>query len=712
MPIMNRMRENMPIMFVVLAALFLVMIIFEWGMDYTGRRSGAHGEVIGVINGKQITYPEFSEVLRTATENQKAQTGKEPVENQLPMLRQQVWESMVTQELINEQLKKLDITVTDQELNNWVRGDNPPEDLKRNFIDSTGNFRRDIYEQFLNNPNQVIRDPQGADPAFGTKWLVNYEKNLRQRRAQEKLQSVVLASVRVTPGEVLQKYNDQNTRYRVLYSLLDASQLVKDDEVQVSDVDLRKYYDENIDQFKFEASRKLQYVAFPEKPSHDDTAGVENDIQNVASQARSGVDFLQLVHTYSETPDSGTYFRHGELSQPLENAVFSGHHGDVIGPILDKNIYYLMKILDERKSSTEYVRASHILLSLNGTKDSNDVKSLARDIMKELRGGADFATLAQKYSEDPGSAAKGGDLGWFTRGRMVKPFEEAAFAAKPGELVGPIRTSFGLHIIKVTGKDSREVKIASVRMTIRISQSTKDDLMQRASDFAYNARQSGFAKEAQATGFTLKETEVNEKGGVIPGVGQNENVVKWAFSEGAGSVSEPFSLTSSYAVFSIEQVINAGVKPFDEVKQSISAPTLQKKKVARVMQIAADLKSKLGSHDSLTAIQNLDPRVKVEASPEFTLSTGVPGLGREPHFLGAVSALTIGQISPPVETYRGAFLIQLLYRSEFDSTKFEAQKSVTENQLLQEKRNRFLSEWLAKLKESADIEDNRHVFFR
>ncbi len=451
---------------------------------------------------------------------------------------------------------------------------------------------------------------------------------------------------------------------------------------------------------------------FDEAPSREDSTVVRNDIEDVAAKARAGVDFLQLVYTYSENPDSGAFFKHGELSPALEDAVFSAKTGDVVGPVLDRDGYHLMKILDERKSSAEFIRASHILLSLNGEKDSNDVKALARRLVQEAREGKDFASLSKEYSQDPGSASKGGDLGWFSRGRMVKPFEDAAFNSRPGEIVGPIRTSFGLHIIKVTGKDSREVRIATIRMPIRASSQTKNDLFQRSADFGYNAKESGFVSEAERSGFTVRETQVTEKAGVVPGIGTNERIIRWAFDNGVGSVSDPFTTPNGYVVLAVQQVINAGVRPFDEVKQTVRPQALRKKKIEKVEEMARELKSQIAPTDSLTAISQINPQVRVERSPEFTLSTGVPGIGRDQHFLGAVSALSDGEISPPVETFRGAFLIQLLYRSAFDSSAFRTQEDGLRTQMLQDKRNRFLSEWLAKLKEDADIEDHRDVFFR
>lgn len=706
---MTRMRESMPIILFGLLIAFLITIIFEWGMDYLGM-GGGRQDVVGSVDGKKITYKDFSELLKTLSDNQKAQTGKEPDEEQLKQLREQVWQTLVTQQLVDEEIKRLGLTVTDQELVDWVRGDNPPEDLRRNFVDSTGQFRKDLYEEFLSNPNQFIRDPEGRQQDYGTRWLADYEKNLRQRRLQEKLQSIILASVRVPEGEVLQRFKDQSIRYDANYALFDAASLVPDSAVQVTDADLRSYYEENADQFKFDATRTLKYVLFPEKATAADSAARRQDIEEATTKARKGDDFLELVNMYSDRPDSGAFFNPGELSSTLEDALTNARVGDVVGPVEDGDGFHLLKVLGEKKAANEYVRASHILFTLTGP-DSNAVKAEAQLVAKRARGGNDFAQLAREYSKDP-SGARGGDLGWFTKGRMVPAFENAAFKAKVDEIVGPIRTQFGLHIIKVTGRDSRALKIAQILIKIGPSSQTKNDLSDRARDFAYNARQSEFDKEAQQTGLEVKEAQIQEKGGLIPGLGVNDAVTRWAFKNKSGSVSDPYTIGNAYVVFFVADAKNAGVRPFDEVKQSIRPPTLRKLKIDRTMQMAEAVRSKLAPTDSLSKVDQIDPSVKVENTGSFTLAGAVPGIGRDPSFMGAVSGLQQGQISPPVRGMRGAYLIQLLTKSAFDSTAFAAQKDLLTSRLTQEMRQRVMTDWLAKLKERADIVDNRDQFFR
>lgn len=712
MPIMTRMRDSMPLILFGLLIAFLITIIFEWGMDYIGMRGGTRADTVGKINGKKISYKEFTDILKNITDNQKPQGGGEIDEEQMQQARDQAWQAIVNQELIQQEISRLGLTVTDQELVDWVKGDTPPEDLRRYFVDSTGQFRRDAYDQFLSNPNQFVQDPKGSDPSYGTKWLKGYEANLRQRRLQEKLQSVVLASVRIGEGELLQRFDDQNRKYNASYAVIDPGTFIKDEDVQVTDADLKGYYEENIDQFKFDATRKLKYVLFIEKPSSADTLGREKDIEDAAQKARSGVDFIQLVYTYSDKPDSGAFFRHGELNPAIESAVFGTSVDSLVGPVEDADGFHLFKVLGERKGDKEYIQARHILFTLEGGSDSTAVKALAQKVASEARSGKDFSTLAREYSKDPGTAQRGGDLGWFTRGRMVPQFETAAFKAKIGEVIGPIRTAYGLHIIKVEARDSRELKLASISAKITPSSQTRNDNSDRAKDFSYNAKETDLTKEAQQTGFDLKETVVQEKGGVIPGLGINEPISKWAFSNKVGAVSDPFTIQNGFAVFSIAEIKDAGVRSFDEVKESLKPQVLRKKKLDRAKQIAADLRAQLAPGDSLSKASQLNPLVRVQQTGEFTAGASVPGIGRDENFIGTMEALQVGQISPPVLGFRGAYLIQLISKTPFDSASYASQKEALRSRMLQEKRNRFLSEWLAKLKENAEIEDHRDLFYR
>jgi peptidyl-prolyl cis-trans isomerase D len=710
MPIMTRMRDNMPVILFGLLIAFLITIVFEWGMGYLGLRSG-QTDTIGKVDGEKITYKEFSEVLSNLTENMKSRTNQEPDEATQSQLRDQAWDAIVTDRLLAEERKRMGLTVSDEELRDWVYGDNPPAELRKNFIDSAGNFNRQLYEQVLANPNQYIQDPRGEDQNYGVKKLQELEQALRQQRIQEKVQSLALATVRVSEGEVRQRFEDLNVRYEAEYAFFDPAVFVKSSDVQVTDADLKKYYQENIDQYKFPGNRTLKFVVFKELPSSADTAARRKEIDDAAERARQGEDFVQLTSEFSERPDSGSFFRRGELKSTLEEAVFAGKPGEVIGPIEDADGFHLVKILAERTSDNTYIHASHILLPMGGP-DSNASKTLARQLVKEAQGGKDFAELARTYSKDAASAQRGGDLGWFTHGRMVAAFEKPAFLAKVGDVVGPIRTPFGLHIIKVLGRDNRELKLSSIILPITASSQTKNDIADRAKDFSYNARDNDFVQEAHATGLEVKTAQIEENSPVVPGVGINEAVSRWAFRSKVGDVSDPFTIENGSMVCDIAEVKDPGVKAFEEVKESIRPSVLRKKTMEQTREIAEKARSTLSPGDSLKKISKEYPSVTIGSTGSISVLGSVPGVGRDQAFVGVMSGLKSGEISPAFVGARGAYIVQLLQKTGADSATYAAQRDKLRGQILREKRNRFLPDWIAKLKEKAEIEDRRDQFYR
>ena len=432
MAVLNDIREKSPKFIIAGAAvIFIVLIIFDWGLDLTGRRGrgGGTAEVLGKVNGKEVSYKQFSELVRRAAENQKKQQGSDIDEETDRQIRSQVWNQLVDEMLIQQEIDRLGITVTDQEIRDIVNAQNPPDFLVQQFKDSTGTFRRDAYQR-------AMMDPQNKNA-----WI-QVEEMLRQEQQRRKLQSLLLANVNVSEGELKQRFIDHNTTMNATYVLFDVNRLVPESAVTVSDDDIKKQYDLHAADFQAKAARKIKYVFFNQTASSDDSAAVEKDINRLLEQAKSGImDFTELVKTYSEVPPTESYFKHGELSQKKEDAVFSAKTGDIVGPIKDNDGFHIIKILDQRQGTTEFVKASHILLNIVSGPDSVKVIQKARALLAQARSGADFAKLARENSQDYGSAMQGGELGWASKDRWVKPFADAAFKARVGEVVGPVTHS-------------------------------------------------------------------------------------------------------------------------------------------------------------------------------------------------------------------------------------------------------------------------------
>jgi peptidyl-prolyl cis-trans isomerase D len=697
MPLMTKMRDNMPAIMIGVVLAFVIMIVFEWGMDFAGLR-GQQQNVLGKVNNRVITYQEFSDILRNVTEMQRQQFGGSIDDDFMKYIREQVWSNLVNEILLEEEIERRDIEVTDQEIVNWVYGENPPQFLRQQFVDSLGNFNRVAYDA-------AITDPRNREQ------VIQLESMLRQQRKQEKLQSILMASVRITEGEIRQRFMEQNMRMDFDYVLFDPNRVAGADEIDVGEVEIRRYYNANPQKFKIPARRKLDYVLFRFVPSPEDTIEVLEELAYIKEEIERGEDFMKLQEEYTHTPFTDSFFKPGEISPAKEAVVFSAQTGDVIGPIIDTDGIHLIKIIDQRTGREDFIRAQHILLQFEPESDSTTVYERANELLQHFQTGEDFAELAKQYSADPGSAPRGGDLGWFGRGRMVAPFERAAFNARIGEIIGPVESQFGLHIIRVNDRTNREVKFATIHLPVEVSPFTRNKLFDDAGDFAYIADRGDFREEARVLGFTLLETEYFSDEGIIPGIGVNEAVMRFAFGNKVGSVSEVLETQTGYAVFRVADMQREGVKPLDEVNSSIRTDLLREKRMALAQAKAEEIRASLGDQP-LSAVAREDADYQVQTAVGVTLTGSIPGIGRDVKLLGAALGLEPGKISPPVEGTRGYYLIYVTDRSGFDEESYASQRESLKESLLQTKRQQFFTQWLEALRKDALIVDNRYMFFR
>jgi parvulin-like peptidyl-prolyl isomerase len=702
MAVLNDIREKSPKFIIAGAAIiFIALIIFDWGFDISGRkgRGGSTAEVLGKVNGKEVSYKQYSELVRRAAENQKKQQGSDIDDETERQIRSQVWNQLVDEMLIEQEIDRLGITVTDQEIRDIVNGQNPPEFLVKQFTDSTGTFRRDAYQQ-------AMRDPQNKSA-----WI-QVEEMLRQEQKRRKLQSLLLANVNASEGELKQRFIDHNVTMDAAYILFNINRLVPESAVTVSDDDMRKQYDSHAADFQAKAARKVKYVLFNQNASSEDSAAVEIEIKRLLEQAKSGVmDFDELVKTYSEVPSTEAFFKHGELSQKKENAIYSAKKGDIIGPINDNDGIHIIKILDQRQGTTEFVKSSHILLNLVSGPDSVKVIQKARALLAQARSGADFAKLARENSQD-GSAMQGGELGWASKDRWVKPFADAAFNARVGDIVGPVRTQFGWHIIKVTGKDKREMKVLDLAMKVKASAQTLDAAFQQAQDFGILAKDEGFEKAAENSKLTVQETPEFTKTGSIPGIGLNDAITNFAFSNKVGAIADPIYVRNGVIIIKVSNIREEGIRPFDEVKSVVRSLALKEKKLAKIRPDVDAFYKTLNSSSDLIAMAQSNPNLTAQITGPFKPIDGPANVGRDLKFIGTALAMKSGELSKPFEGNLGYYIIKLLSKTEIDTTRYSMERESLRTQLLQEKRQRALMDWQTALHEKANIVDHRDKYFR
>lgn len=349
------------------------------------------------------------------------------------------------------------------------------------------------------------------------------------------------------------------------------------------------------------------------------------------------------------------------------------------------------------------------------SKDSLEIRNFAEALLDSAKNGADFAELAETYSDDPGSAPKGGDLGFFAKGAMVKPFEEAAFSAKVGEIVGPIKSNFGLHIIKVEDKkleDGKEkVKARHILLKFKASRDTQETAKDNANYFAEVAKEDGFNQIVIAEKIKADTTDYFTNSGFIPKLGMQKRITMSIFNMKIGKTSKVYLIENrGYLVFQVSAIQKERIKPLDEVRSIIIPKIRRTKQMEKAAEAARNFRKKVQLPENFEKIA-LKDSLEVRQTDFFTLDGYVSEIGRDVKFNGAAFALYNKEISPPVEARRGYYIIRMDEKQPFNEKAFEAQKDAFKKELLEKKHRDAYTNWFTVLKNQAEIKDYRYMFF-
>lgn len=686
---MAKMRSLAPWFIITVGGLFVVFMVLSDSQisSVMGNRSNNVGE----INGKEITYQDYANLIDRYRQFQVEQSGAEIPESQMEQFRDQVWDNLVNQTLMEQKIKDYGLTVSSEEIKDILLGPNPPQSVTQYFIDSTGQFNRQAYDAAIYNPQNK-------------EAVLQLEDQVRQQLLQEKLSNYVSASVFVSDNEISRKFSDDNIKLNADYVLVENS-IIADSSFVIGDAEVQEYYNDNMDDYKVEEKRKLKYVLFPTAASHGDTIGIQKNLQAIIEKVKTDTSsFKTYVEIYSDKPYSKDTLQVSQIPGEAQDLIVKAASGSIVGPVLTNEGYFVYLISKSIKTKDQLVKASHILVV-----DEQE----AKNIYKELKNGADFAQLAIEKSTDPGSGKKGGDLGWFGKGQMVKEFENTAFRSKIGVLQKPVKSQFGWHIIMVTDKTNRKFVVESILNKVVPSATTIDRINNDASDFQYLAEENGFEKEAAALGYKIIETTPFEKdAGFVPGLGSNSSLIRSSFEISKDDVNSVFKLQSGYVVSMVSEVAKAGFQPIEEIESVLKNKALLEKKADGAFKLATQIREKIGSGNDLGVAKEVSPKAKVASVNNFTPSGVVPGLGREYAFAQKAMSTPINQISEPFKGNKGSYILRVTNKTAFDSTAYSLQKSTIRTTMLNQKKSSIFSQWIGEIEKEADIVDNRYLFYR
>ncbi|MEO8210077.1 MAG: peptidylprolyl isomerase [bacterium] len=701
--IMNKMRDKMPLIIIILIVAFLATIVFEWGMNYMGMGGGT--EAFGKINSEEISYKDYERIVQQQLDQTRQQNqGKDIDDATVAQVREQVWNSLVSQTISKQAIARYGITVSEKEIQDWVynRPETLPEPIKKNFMDSTGVFNAGFYQQAL-----------GMKTKEATQFWNQVEDFLRETLLSERLQAVITEGAIVSEGDVVDKYKDDNIAANFNFVLLDLNTITDSSQFAVNDDELKKYFEDHKIDYKQNESVKLKYVMFNDQATLEDSTIMLKQLESLKKDLNSAsVEDSSLIKLIAENSTVGwnpEFQKAGNFVGNVSSFLFKAKPGDVSDVLIGDDGYQIVKLLDVKETPDLFVNVSHILVKIES--DTAAAKKKAEDLFQRVKKGEDISQLAFDLSDDPSAKQNRGNLGWLAKGATVKEFEEASFNANVGDVVGPVKSSFGFHVIKVLGKEKKEFKVAQISKVVVPSNRSKQLVKKKAEDF-YSDLKKGENIDSLAKQNNLQvqvSADIN-KDGQLPNT-NNKNALKFAFDNKVNSYTEPIKVQAGYSIYQTVEKKPEGYQNFDSIKVSLIKPkVINEKKYQILLGIANDLEGKIQNNDVLT-LKEVAPQYTYESADSFKVSKPNPVIGQDYALSSSVMKMKPGEISKPIKGVKGYYIVKLNTITEFDEQDYIIKAPEIMKTLLTAKRQAIVSEWLSRMQNEAEIVDNRDKYF-
>lgn len=642
---------------------------------------------VGTIDGEKITTQEYAQAIDELTEVQRITTGREgSSEEENEMIRVQAWDLMIRQKALKPNLNAIGLSVSEDEMVELLSGANPSPIIAQMFANpQTGMFDPTQLRQFVANVDQ---DQTGRMQMF---W--NYLQNeVSDQSLIFKFKSLIDKAAYVTSLEAEQLASIEGSTYSVNY-LVSRYETIADSTVQVSDAELRKYYDAHQGMFKQEDLRDIEYVTFEALPTAEDYAAAEKTVRDLAKDFAAAENVQQFVSMNSQSAFDSRYYKAGEITGDLGTFAFSATPDQLYGPVLNGDQWTMARIADVQ-TLPDSIRVSNIVIPAAE-------KAMADSLTTALQNGGDFAAAAREYSADAQSAAQGGDLGMMDPQTLAPQFAEALKGATTGT-VKAITTPEATFIVKVTATtgESQKVQLGVINYTVEASEQTRNDVYSQANKFATAAATSGFEKAATDGALAKRVATVGPNDRTVGGIQQSRELARWAFNGEQGEISDVKEFGNNFVIGTITAIRNKGIAPFEQVKNDVRALVVREKKgemLAEKMKGATSVAALAGTL-GVDTLSNNDINFQGFMAPE---------VGYDPAFTGGVSGIAqTGTVSKPIIGRIGVYAAEIT-----DKRDTPADQAIEKARLTAEaQQSAFMAAYEAFMQLS-DIQDTRYRFY-
>ena len=650
MATLEKIRNRAGVLVAVVIGLALLAFILGDLLSSGGSLFNRAQMEVAKIGGTSIPFEMLQAKIDESENLQKMFSNQLSLDEQTVLrIREQVWQDLVRTYTMEDQYKKLGLSIHPDELFDMVQGRNIHPIIQQQFSDpNTGQLNKEFITMFLKNMDQ--------DPRSKTYWLF-LEQEIQKDRLFNKYFNLITKGLYVTSVQAQRALEDRTKKVNFDYTLV-AYSSIPDSSISVEGKEIKNYYKSHLSEYKQTASRDIEYVVFPIQPSESDRQAAEEWINKMKDEFLLADDPNQYVTLNSDSPLDSKYYKESELTDELGKWAFSAKVGESYGPTFDGNSYKIIRLVNV-KMLPDSVKARHILISPKAQNQEAvaKAKATADSLLNVIKRGGSWDDLASHFSDDPGSKDKGGDLGWFPGGVMVKNFDEAAFNLPKNE-VKVVETNYGFHILQVTdrGKESRKVQLATLERKVVPSSTTSQRIYSEASQFALSNRTyEQFKTAADAKKLTRRVASnllANDQN--IAGLESPREVIRWAFKAEEGDVSNVFELANMYVVASLTAARSEGVAPLKQVVADVRTKVIRDKKAEKLAARVSDALK--GASDIFSVAGKLNGKVEHAENVTFSSFT-LPYAGFEPAVIGVASVSSEGKLQGPVNGNAGVYVL-------------------------------------------------------
>ncbi len=697
MSVIQRIRDKGAIIMFGIIALALLAFILQ-DASFSRGNLFSNTTVVGTVNGVKIQRTDFDGKIAMIEKMYGAQAGTKE------QLIGGVWNQEVDRIIMEQEYSKLGITVTPKELSDILFDENTSP-LKREFTDQqTGRFKADEAR----NAFAQIKKSKDADQLEMITQA--YIVPTVQQALRTKYNNLLQQSIYVPKWLVEKQQADNNAIAGFSYVTAPYSAIV-DSTVKVSDDAIIAYAQKHHKEYdRDEETRVINYVSFSAQPSGADTAATLNTLLGLKADFVAATDVKSFLgRVGSEMPFYDSYFSKGKIQQTNKDSLTRLAVGQTYGPYVDGSNFVIAKMVGV-KQWPDSAKVRHILIATSNPQNGQVIKqdTIAKkqidSVEVAIKGGANFDSLCAKYSDDPGSKAKGGVYDFFPQGQMVGTFNEFAFDKTVGSK-GVVKTEYGYHYIEVLGQKNVQpaYKLAYLAKPIVASNETVNAASTAAAQFVASAKSKElFEENAKKQNIpSVSSTDIKANDFTISGIGSNRQLVRWVYEHKLGDISEPFEVTDKYIVAIVSAVNPVGLPSAQTLRPQVENLVRNELKAKQI------LESKFKGSSLEEIAKNVGTTVAKVDTVLFS-NPFIPGLGNETKVLGAAfNAELKGKISEPIVGTSGVYAVKV--------NSIGAKASVNDaegiKQQLQQAQRMAIYRSSEALKKASVIKDNRSTFY-